>query len=161
MLFFIDGNFIEVLRENCYKGVLTICGPSRKALLDLKSSTMGEPVRLIGQQQKWALHVPENHAPNFLGSAMAREVEKVDRITGPALAFAYDFVLQSAIDEVGPTYGDYGYCWPEEIESTERGLFEHEDPAADGVYFVPIWTTPDELTGAPRAKIKFETDEDN
>lgn len=160
MLFFIDGNFIEVLRETCYKGVLTICGPSRKALLDLKSSTMGEPVRLMGQRQKWALHVPENQAPNFLGFAMAREVEQVDRITGPALAFAYDFVLQSAMDEEGPTHGDYGYCWPEEVEATHKSLFEREDPASDEVFFVPIWTLPDELTGAPRAKSKFEGEDE-
>ena len=148
MLFYIDGNFIEVFRENCYKGILTFCGPSRKSLLELKSSTMGEPVRLMGQQHKWALHVSENQVPNFLSFKLSREVEVVDRITGPALAFAYDFVLHSAIDEEGLTYGDYGYCWPEEIESTHRSLFERDDPASDEVFFVPIWTLPDELTGA-------------
>jgi hypothetical protein len=74
------------------------------------------------------------------------------------LAFAYDFVLQSAIDEEGPTYGDYGYCWPEEIESTHRSLFDCDDPASDEVFFVPIWTLPDELTGAPRQRSDEETD---
>jgi hypothetical protein len=160
MLFFIDGNFVEVLRENCYKGILTICGPSKKALINLKSSTMGEPVRILNQQHKWALHVPENQAPNFLSFTMSREVEKVDRITGPALAFAYDFVLQSSIDDEGPTYGDYGYCWPEDIEATHRSLFECDDPASDEVFFVPIWTLPDELTGAPRESL-LDIDEDS
>lgn len=158
MLFFIDGHFIELVKESCYKGVLTFCGPNRKSLLDLKSSTMGEPVRLMGQQHKWALHVPENQAPNFLSFKLSREVEVIDRITGPALAFAYDFVLQSAIDEEGPTYGDYGYCWPEEIEATNKSLFDCDDPAADEVFFVPIWTLPDELTGAGRSAKLFETE---
>lgn len=149
MLFFIDGNFIEVVRESCYKGVLTFCGPTKKALLDLDVSTMGEPVRLLGPQHKWALHVPENQATNFLSFKIASEVQLVDRITGPALACAYDFVLQSAIEAEGPTYGDYGYCWPEDVEATKKSLFECDDPAADEVFFVPIWSHPDELTGAP------------
>lgn len=159
MLFYIDGQFIEVIRENCYKGILTICGPSKKALANLKCSTMGEPVRIINQQHKWALHVPENQAPNFLSFAIARQVELVDRITGPALAFAYDYVLESSLGGEGNVYGDYGYCWPEEVEQTERGLFERDDPAADGVFFVPIWSLPDELTGAPRQSL-LEIDDD-
>jgi len=161
MLFFIDGDFIEVVRETCYKGILTFCSTSRKALLALDGSTMAEPVRLLGQNHKWALHIPENQAPNFLSKLKPSSIESVDRVTGPPLAFAYDFVVESSLHTDGPAYGDYGYCWPEEIESTERWLFEREDPASDGVCFVPIWTTPDELTGAPRAKLEFETDEDN
>lgn len=156
MLFFIDGNFIEVFKESCYKGVLTFCGPSVKALLNLKGSTMAEPVRLQGNGHKWALHIPENQTPDFINHSMARQVEVVDRITGPALAFAYDFVLESALVEDGPIYGDYGYCWPEDVEDTKKSLFEREDPASDEIYFVPLWTLPDELTGAPRTK----TDED-
>lgn len=158
MLFFIDGNFIEVVKESCYKGILTFCSTSRKALLALDGSTMAEPVRLLGQAHKWALHVPENQAPNFLSGHSG--IETVDRIAGPAIAFAYEFVVESSLHGDGPAYGDYGYCWPEDIESTERWLFEREDPAADGVYFVPIWKTPDELTGAPRAKFKFERDDE-
>lgn len=148
MLFFIDGNFIEVVRESCYKGILTFCSPSREALIGLKSSTMGEPVRLAGQSHKWALHLPEDQAPDFIGFALARKVEEVDRITGPALAFAYDFVLESSLESEGTVFGDYGYCWPDEIESVERSLYEREDPAAQGATFVPLWTLPDELTRA-------------
>lgn len=161
MLFFIDGNFIEVVKETCYKGILTFCSPSRKALLALDGSTMAETVRLLGQAHKWALHIPENQAPDFLSGVKSASLETVDRITGPAIAFAYDFVFETSLHTEGPAHGDFGYCWPEEIESTERWLFEREDPANDGVYFVPIWTTPDELTGATRAKIQFETDEEN
>jgi hypothetical protein len=150
MLFFIDGNFIEVVQENCYKGVFTFCSPSRKALLALGGSTMAEPVRLLGQGHKWALHIPENQTPKLISGVKTSSIESVDRITGPATAFAFDFVVESSLHTDCPAYGDYGYCWPEEIEATERWLYEREDPAADGVYFVPIWTTPDELTGAPR-----------
>lgn len=158
MLFFIDGHFIEVVREECYKGILTFCGPSKKALLALGGSTMGEPVKLHGQSHKWALHIPENQAPDFVFKHKLAAIEKVNRITAPALAFAYDFVLESSLNNEGHVFGDYGYCWPEETEDTKRWLFEREDPAADGVYFVPIWTLPDELTGAPREKIDFEDD---
>jgi hypothetical protein len=77
---------------------------------------MGEPARLAGQSHKWAIHVPENQVPNFLDFAMMREVEEIERITGPALAFAYDFVLESSFESEGTVFGDYGYCWPEEVE---------------------------------------------
>jgi hypothetical protein len=160
MLFFIDGNFIEVLRESCYKGILTFCSPSRKALIGLKSSTMGEPVRLAGQAHKWALHVPEDQAPDFIDFALARKVEEVDRLTGPALAFAYDFVLESSLESEGTVFGDYGYCWPDEVQDTHRRLFECDDPASGEVFFVPIWTLPDELTGAPRQKIESDSEDD-
>lgn len=156
MLFFIDGNFVEVFRETCYKGVLTFCGPSRKALLTLKASTLGEPVRLTGQAHKWALHIPEDQAPEFVSPHKYNGVEKVDRITGPALAYAYDYVLESSLESEGSVFGDYGYCWPEELEETERRLFEREDPASGEVFFVPIWTLPDELTGAGRSAKLFK-----
>lgn len=150
MLFFFEDNFIEVVRESCYKGILTICCSSRKMINSWIGSTMGAPVRLHGQAHKWALHIPENQAPDFLSPCRFSGIEIVDRLTGPALAFAYDFVVGSSSDDDSPTYGDYGFCWPEQVESTERGLFEIEDPIGGDVFFVPIWTTPDELTGAPR-----------
>lgn len=156
MLFFIDGNFIEIMEETCYKGILTFCGPSRKALLGLKSSTMGEPVRLFGQAHRWALHVPIDQAPQLGFQYKLKDIEEADRITGPALAYAFDYVLESALESEGTVFGDYGYCWPEELAETERRLFERDDPASGEVYFVPIWTLPDELTGAPRAKNEID-----
>lgn len=158
MLFFIDGNFIEVIRETCYKGVLTLCSPSRVALLKFNASTMGEPVRLAGQNHKWAIHVPEDQAREFVPIAKLGSLESSERITGPALAFAYDFVLESSLESEGNAVGDYGYCWPEEIDSVERGLYEREDPAAQGVTFVPLWILPLELTKAPSLRKNDESD---
>lgn len=152
MLFFFEDNFIEVVKESCYKGILTVCCSSRKMINSWIGSTMGAPVRLHGQAHKWALHLPENQAPAFLASYTFSGIETVDRLTGPALAFAYDFVVGSSPEEDRPAYSDYGFCWPEQLESTERWLFEGEDPIEGEVFFVPIWTTPDELTRAPRAK---------
>jgi hypothetical protein len=122
---------------------------------------MAEPLRMLGQAHRWALHIPQNQGSDFLSGVKSASIEAVDRITGPAIAFAYDFVFETSLHTEGPAYGDFENCWPEEIESTERVLFQREDPAADGVYFVPIWTTPDELTRTTRVKIKFETDEEN
>jgi hypothetical protein len=78
------------------------------------------------------------------------DFEEIDRLTGPAKAYVFDYVLQSALDRGGDVFGEYGFCWPEDVERTERSLYEREEPAADGVTFVPIWFLPDELTGAPR-----------
>lgn len=161
MLFFIDGNFLEIIRETCYEGVLTFCSPSRVALLKFNASTMGEPVRLAGQNHKWAIHVPEDQTREFVPIAKLGAVESSDRITGPALAFAYDFVLESSLESEGNAVGDYGYCWPEEIDSVERGLYEREDPAAQGVTFVPLWILPLELTKAPSATFMSDSDDDS
>lgn len=49
---------------------------------------------------------------------------------------------------------------PEEVEETHRRLFECDDPAVDEVFFVPIWSLPNELTGAPHPQLDCESDED-
>jgi hypothetical protein len=150
MLFFVHDSFIELVKESCYKDVVTVCSPSAKALAAFQGLTLAEPVRLQGQNHKWALHVPESQIPSKYRNKEMGEFEEVDRLTGPAKAYVFDYVYQSALDRGGDVHGEYGFCWPEDVEKTEKSLYESEEPAADGVTFVPIWFLPDELTGAKR-----------
>mgnify|MGYP007092086209 CR=1 FL=1 len=150
MLFHVDESFIELVRESCYEGVVTVCGPSRKSLSSFTGLSLAEPVRLHGQNHKWAIHVAEMQIPSSFRSTGQQAFEQVDRLTGPALAYVYDYILESSLEGDGPYSGEYGFCWPEDIQKTEASLYNREDPAADGVSFLPIWTLPDELTGAPR-----------
>jgi hypothetical protein len=150
MLFFVHDTFIEIVKESCYKDVVTVCGSSMKALAPFRGLTLAEPVRLQGQNHKWALHVPESQIPSKYRNKETGEFEEIDRLTGPAKAYVFDYVYQSALDRGGDIHGEYGFCWPENIQATEKSLYECEEPAADGVTFVPIWFLPDELTGAPR-----------
>ena len=162
MLFFYEGEFVEVFRESTYESVLTLCSNNAELLVAITSGTgtMAEPVELQNQNHKWALHVPDDRLVQLLKGIDTRAIEKVDRITGAPLAYAYDFILESEMNkEDGPRFGDYGYCWPEDIERTRAGLYECEDPADGEVIFVPIWTTPSELTGAPREPINWDVED--
>lgn len=164
MLFLYEGEFVEVIRESSYESVLTLCSNNAYLLgaITSQTGTMAETVELHNQNHMWALHVPGDRSLELLKGISWREIEVVDRITGEPVAYAYDYILESEANKTeGTSWGDYGYCWPEEIESTKARLFEREDPAAGEVIFVPIWTTPDELTGAPRQQIKWDVEDED
>jgi hypothetical protein len=166
VLFFVEGEFVDVVREDCYSGVLTFCGSNPQVLESLvkQTGTMAEPVQLHNQAHKWALHVPDDRSVELLAGAKWSEIETVARLTEPALAYAYDFVLSSSVEaheqNGGTLWGDYGYCWPEEIAQTREDLYNREDPVHGDVAFVPIWSLPNELTGAPRTPIVIDSDDD-
>jgi hypothetical protein len=165
MLFFVENDFVEVFFERTYPGVLTFCSnePDLLTTLAQKTGTMGEPIELHNQNHKWALHVPADTTNDLVSLVNFKDIETIDRITPPPLAYAYDYVLTSALEEQeakgGPLFGDYGYCWPEEIEKTRDRMLNCEDPVYGELYFIPIWTLPNELTGAPREPIIID-DED-
>lgn len=164
MLFFYEGEFVEVFREIAYESVLTICSNNVELLAAItsRSGTMAEPVELQNQNHKWALHVPDDRSIEILEGISWRDIEKTDRITGEPVAFAYDFILESEANKTeGTRFGDYGYCWPEEIEETRERLYSREDPAEGEIIFVPIWTLPNELTGAPRESIILDGDDED
>ena len=156
MLFHINGAFIELVRETCYREVLTVCGASKKSLAPFAGLSLAEPVRLHGQNHKWAIHIAESQLPSSFKTHVHQEIEQVDRLTGPALAYVYDYILESSLEREDSISGEYGFCWPENVESTEEALYNREDPAAYGVTFLPIWTLPDELTGAPKRDWSFD-----
>jgi hypothetical protein len=113
MLFFYQGEFVEVIRESAYDSVLTICSNNADLLTAITSGTgtMAAPVELHNQNHKWALHVPDDRLVQLLKGVDMRAIEMVDRITVALLAYAYDFILESDMNkEDGPRFGDYGYC---------------------------------------------------
>ena len=164
MLFLYENDFLEVLRENCYPGVYTFCADDAGVLNRLSNGTgtMAEPVQLLNHTFAWALHIPDDRVFDVLKNVRHSDIEVVDRITAPALAFAYDYITVSESEkEDGQRFGDYGYCWPEEIEATRSREMNSEDPPTDELIFVPIWTLPAELTGAPRVWADLEGDDDD
>jgi len=156
LLFHINGAFIELVRESCYQEVLTFCASSRKSLAQFEGLSLAEPVRLHGQNHKWAIHIAESQLPSSFKPTENLEIHRVDRLTGPPLAYVYDYILESSLESEGSLSGEYGFCWPGDVESTEESLYNREDPAAYGVTFLPIWTLPEELTGAPKRDWSFD-----
>jgi hypothetical protein len=145
MLFIHEDQLIDVLCEVSYEGILTVCGDDRKTLAALDPSGFSKPIRLSGHYFGWAIHLPIDCAPDWLNWKLHKDIEKVDRLTGPAKAYFYSYVKESAVDENGVQWGDYGYCWPEDLERNKQWLLEGEDPALGEVYFVPLWYVPQEL----------------
>ena len=156
MLFYINGAFIELVRESCYREVVTVCGPSKKSLSQFQGLSLAEPVRLHRQNHRWAIHIAESQLPSSFKPTGNQVINQVHRLTEPPLAYVYDYVFESSLESEGSLSGEYGFCWPDEVESTEASLYNRENPAADGVTFLPIWTLPDELTGAPRRDWSFD-----
>ncbi len=166
MLFFVENEFIDVVREAGFDDVFTFCAPSPEILTTLsqKTGTMGEPIELHNQHHKWALHVPKNGFIEIIDKVKWADIETIERLSPPPLAYAFDYVLTSTMEahqETGATlWGDYGYCWPEEIEQTRDRLINCEDPIDGELYFVPIWHLPNELTGAPREPMIIDDETD-
>lgn len=142
MLFYVDGEFLDVFRESCYDGVMTVCASSKEVLHKLKSCTRGLPVQLVGQNHQWALHVPISQSLDFMGDIRFEDLDIVERITGPAVAYVYEFLRESTMSKPGLHLNEVGYCWPDQIPAVIQNLFQSDDPAEDGVYFVPFFVTP-------------------
>jgi hypothetical protein len=145
MLFLVEGEFIEVLRENTYEGIYTFCAPKAEALEAVARQTIGEVIELHGQNHKFAVHVPEDRSNDLIKDSRLTEVDVVNPLTGPPVAYGFDYVRESEMQKDGALSGDYGYCWPEEIEQVKERLYTAEDPADGEVYFVPLWEIPEEL----------------
>lgn len=145
MLFLVEGEFIEVLRENAYGGIYTFCAPKAESLEAVARQTIGSVIELHGQTHKFAVHVPEDRTNELVRDSRFTEIEVVSPLTGPPVAFGYDFVRESEMQKDGVASGDYGYCWPEDREVVLERLLTDEDPANGGVYFVPLWVIPAEL----------------
>lgn len=92
-------------------------------------------------------------ASDFLPIPKHGYVASSDLSTRPALAFSYDLVLECSLELDGDTVRDYGYCWPEEIESVESSLYSREDRASQGVTAAPLWILPLDLTKAPALSV--------
>lgn len=163
MLFIYEGQFVEVVRENCYQSLLTICSNDVSVLTQLAdgTGTMGEPVELHNQNFGWAIHVPYDRSVELVERVPYKDIEVTDRLTGPPLAYAYDYLpMSESIKEEGNRWGEYGYCWPDEITDTRAALYGQDDPPDSEVVFVPIFTIPAELSGAPRPHIDADEDLD-
>lgn len=104
-----------------------------------------------------AIHMAIDDVPKWLDWKLHKDIEKVDRLTGPAKAFAFTYVRESSVDENGVQWGDYGLCWPEDLEFNKRLLVESEDPAIGEVAFVPLWYIPRELKDENKNEFRAES----
>jgi hypothetical protein len=152
VLIFIENEFVEIVREDAYQGVYTICCGTQEVALAIggQASTLAEPLEVSGQNLPWVIHIEENVIFSLTRGLDHRLIEGVKAFTPAPKAYAYSYLVPGSLNENGVGMGDYGFCWPDELEITKRMLTECEDPVEEEIIFVPIWYLPDELTGATR-----------
>ena len=163
MLTVVDGDFVEVVREKAYKGVLSICCPTQEVAEKFghESGTLAEPIEVSGRDLPWVIHVEADSVSSFAAFRYWKEIEEVETFTPAPKAWAYAYILESGKRDDGSYWGEYGYCWPEELERRLDYMHAEED-LLDGAEItpVPIWHLPAELTGAPREWAMGEDEDD-
>ena len=163
MLTVIDGEFVEVLREKAYPGVLSICCGSEAVAKRLgdEAGTLAEPIEVSGRDLPWVIHVEADSGSSFADIKLWRQIEEVETFTPAPKAWVVCYILASGEREDGSYWGEYDYCWPEEIDRHIEYLYAEKE-ILDGAQLtpVPLWILPDELTGAPRVWA-FDVDGDD
>lgn len=145
MLFFVDGNLLDIVRENSYVDVLTVRSSSRDALKPLTRFTGAKILRVPDQFYPWILHIPKASAQLDIHYRHFGDTELVSRLTPEPQAYYFDYCYEN---DDGELIGDYGYCWPHEITETIQYLRHRENPALDVPTFVPLFYMPYELLAA-------------
>ena len=153
MLYKIEDDYYDVVRERPYKDLLTVRASSKKQLKRFADSTLGEIVQVPHHIYTHMVHVPLPVLETTFDWKDLRHVEVLDRLTPEPVAFAYEYAEE---DEDGKVWGEYGFCWPDEIESTTDSLFSSEKNILGDPAFMPLFYIPSELVGAP---IKFDLEE--
>ena len=155
MLYEIDGNFVDVVRESPYPDVLTIRASSTAALDKFTGMTVGDVLTVPHHIYQHILHVAKASLETKLHWKDLSNVEVLDRLTPEPAGFCYDYATE---DEEGNLIGHYSYCWPHEIEEERNRLMHGEEPVAVEPTFIPVFYLPRELTGGP---LPFDPNDDS
>lgn len=155
MLYQLGDSFVDVVREKPYEALLTVRASSAEALDRFKDMTLGEIVQVPHHIYTHMVHVPTPVLETELDWKDLRQVEEVERLTPEPVAFGYEYAHE---DEDGKAWGEYGFCWPDEIESVKYDLQTCDKNILGEPAFMPIFYIPSELVGAP---ITFKFDEDS
>lgn len=156
MLYQLGDSFVDVVHEKPYEELLTVRASSVEALERFKDMTLGEIVQVPHHIYTHIVHIPIPVLETELNWRDLRNVEEVERLTPEPAAFGYEYAHE---DEDGKAWGEYGFCWPNEIESVKQSLLTSERNILGEPAFMPIFYIPGELVGAP-LKFNLDNDED-
>ena len=77
-------------------------------------------------------------------------------MTPEPVAFVCEYAYE---DQDGKAWGEYYFCWPDEIEGEINRLRADVEGMLDDPVFTPLFHIPNELVGVP-TKFQFDTDGD-
>lgn len=146
MLYQIENDFVDVVRELPYRDLLTVRASSAEALAGFTGMTMGEVLQVPHHIYKYILHIPKPVLEVKLNWKDLAQVEEVARLTPEPAAFAYEYAVEH---EDGSVSGEYWFCWPHEIDSVIEQVTLREENVLGDPNFIPLFFIPKELVGAP------------
>lgn len=149
MLVSVDGTYVDVVREAPYTRVITVRASDPESLARFASSTCAEVIQVPHPYYPYMIHIDEYVIPLKLHYTQEKEIEVVDRLTPEPVCFVYEYAYE---EDDGTFTGEYGYCYPNEVQSTTDYLMSQEKQPVNEPVFLPIFYFPGELVGAP---IKF------
>lgn len=145
MLIYIDDKtLVDVVREDGYADLYTFRASRVEDLAFLAGSFCSEPIAVQDENFPFISHVPSFGSPLSLWGAQWGQIETVDRLTPPPVCFEYSYAYES---EDGTLNGEYGFCWPNEVEVVRERLrtMEYNQPINGDVDFLPRFTLSREL----------------
>jgi hypothetical protein len=146
MLFLYQNHLVDVVQEIPYPSLLTARASSAEALNQLVGSTSSEIVKVPHHLYPFIVHVNEDQLPITLSHQLSNAMEVVDRLTPEPACFIYEYCYESEDEK---NIGDYGYCWPDEVDSTRDYLMSGEKSLMGDPVFLPLFRIPSELVNAP------------
>jgi hypothetical protein len=128
---------------------------SAEALKKFDDMTLSEILQVPHHIYTHIIHVPRDLLQMEFGWKNLVDVEKVGRMTPEPAAFVYEYVHE---DQDGKAWGEFSFCWPDEIEKETNYIMAEVEGLLGQPTFLPIFYLPKELVGAPT---HFEFKEDD
>ena len=146
LLVFIDGVYVDIVRESCYRNVLTVRASDKKSLQKVASCTSADIVQVPHPYYPFIVHIDEYVIPINFHHSHNKNIEVLDRLTPEPVCFVYEYAYE---EQDGSVTGEYGYCYPDEVQSTSDYLMSQERQPINEPVFLPLFYFPGELIGAP------------
>jgi len=146
MLFNFEGQLVDVVIESAYKNLFTIRASTARALRSFRRSSIADMVRVPHHLYPFMIHVDMDSSPLRVNAFDYTKIEKLDRLTPEPACFVYEYAYSTGESEAA---GDYGYCWPNEIDWVTENLMTSEKELLGEPVFLPLFKIPGELVSAP------------
>lgn len=148
MLFLVNENFIEIVRERPYKGVLTLMASNQLALKEFMYRTPSKLMPVVHPVNRWMLHVSERNLGLDISAETMAELEQVERLTAEPINYFYQYAY---LDHEGKVALSSGYCWADELDQILQNVESTESDLIGDVTCIPLFRVSRALINPSRS----------
>jgi hypothetical protein len=135
MLFLIESDLIDVVKEDQFDDVVTVSAASPLALAKFKHHGEGDiVVNTENFTFPFAIYVTPDSAAHLLKSSRVYAAETVQSFSAKPVAYCFRGYDSETED---PTWG---YCWPDEVDDLRFGIVGVKEMS-----FYPLFEVPAEM----------------